>query len=102
MQALGKTVASSKNTILSKFAQSYVLSPNRCTNVFLVGKDKIKDVCNKRLLIDTKTNEEFCPQCRSVEQDTSNLQKKHWLLRRKTKLFIYTIRFQITALLILN
>ena len=59
MQALGKTVASSKNTILSKFTQSYVLSPNRCTNVFLVGKDKFKDVCNKRLLIDTKQMKSF-------------------------------------------
>lgn len=86
MQALGKTVASSKNTILSKFAQSYVLSPNRCTNVFLVGKDKFKDVCNKRLLIDTKTNEEFCPQCRLVEQEDQQLAKETLAIKKKNEI----------------
>ncbi|HDX9707959.1 TPA: ATP-binding protein [Bacillus thuringiensis] len=86
MQALGKTVASSKNTILSKFNQSYVLSPNRCTNVFLVGKDKIKDVCNKRLLIDTKTNQEFCPQCISVEQEDQQLAKETLAIKKKNEI----------------
>ncbi|MCU5427005.1 ATP-binding protein [Bacillus cereus] len=86
MQALGKTVASSKNTILSNFTQRYVLSPNRCTNVFLVGKDKIKDVCNKRLLIDTETSEEFCPQCRSVEQEDQQLAKETLAIKKKNEI----------------
>ncbi len=86
MQALEKTVASSKNTILSNFTQRYVLSPNRCTNVFFVGKDKIKDVCNKRLLIDTETSEEFCPQCRSVEQEDQQLAKETLAIKRKNEI----------------
>ncbi|NIA60650.1 ATP-binding protein [Bacillus pacificus] len=59
---------------------------NRCTNVFLVGKDKIKDVCNKRLLIDTKTNEEFCPQCRSVEQEDQQLAKETLAIKKKNEI----------------
>ena len=67
-----KIVASSINTTSRNASQRYVLSPNRCTNVFLVGKENFKDVCSKRMLIDTETNEEFCPQCRSVEKKIRN------------------------------
>ncbi|MED1403813.1 ATP-binding protein, partial [Bacillus mycoides] len=52
MQALKstKTMNSFKNTTSQNASQRYVLSPNRCTNVFLVGKEKFKDVCSKRML----------------------------------------------------
>ena len=73
------------------------MSPNRCTNVFLVGKENFKDVCSKRMLIDTETNEEFCPQCRSVEKEDQKLAIETLAIKRKMKSFICMIHLLITA-----
>ncbi|PGT75630.1 hypothetical protein COD86_19365 [Bacillus cereus] len=88
MQALKstKTMNSFKNTTSQNASQRYVLSPNRCTNVFLVGKENYKDVCSKRMLIDTKTNEEFCPQCRSVEKEDQKLAIETLAIKKKNEI----------------
>ncbi|CAM4013031.1 ATP-binding protein [Bacillus manliponensis] len=85
MQAMAKIVASSKNMISQNASQRYVLSANRCKNVFIVGKDKFKDVCSKRMLIDTETNEEFCPQCKSVESEDQRLAKETLAIKKKNE-----------------
>ncbi|PHD00611.1 hypothetical protein COF44_11955 [Bacillus toyonensis] len=86
MQAIKKIVASSTNTTSRNASQRYVLSPNRCTNVFLVGKENFKDVCSKRMLIDTETNEEFCPQCRSVETEDQKLAIETIAIKKKNEI----------------
>ncbi len=63
----------------------------------LVGKEKFKDVCSKRMLIDTETNEEFCPQCRSVEKEDQKLAIETLAIKRRMKSFIYMIHLLITA-----
>lgn len=69
--------SSSANTISQnarkKAAEMFQLSPNRCQNTFVVGKKNIKDVCNKKMLIDKETGQEFCPQCKSVEKEDQQL-----------------------------
>lgn len=87
MQNLGQKVASLTNTIsdFRKWEKSYMVSPNRCTNVFLVGEDKIKDVCNKKMLIDKHTKEEFCPHCKMIEQEDQRLAEETLVIKQTCK-----------------
>lgn len=52
----------------------------------LVGKEKFKDVCSKRMLIDIETNEEFCPQCRSVEKEDQKLAIETLAIKKKNEI----------------
>ncbi|MBK5447461.1 ATP-binding protein [Bacillus sp. TH22] len=99
MQVIKKIVASSTNTTSRNASQRYVLSPNRCTNVFLVGQEKYKDVCSKRMLIDIETNEEFCPQCRSVEKEDQKLAIETLAIKKKNEIIHLYDSFADTSLI---
>ncbi|MED1557551.1 ATP-binding protein [Bacillus paramycoides] len=87
MQKLGKKVATLTNTIsdFKQWEKNYMVSPNRCKNVFLVGEEKIKDVCNKKMLIDKHTNEEFCPHCKMIEQEDQRLAEETLVIKQTRK-----------------
>lgn len=90
MGELKQVKHSSKNMISQnarrKAADQFELSPNRCKNTFLVGKNDFKDTCNKRMLIAKGTGKEFCPQCQTVEKEDQQLAKETQELQEKAKI----------------
>ncbi|OOR66087.1 hypothetical protein BLX06_35540, partial [Bacillus cereus] len=62
------------------------MSANRCQNIFVVGQHQIKDVCNKRMLKDIATKEEFCPHCRVVEQEDQRLAQETVHIKQKQEI----------------
>lgn len=87
MQKLGQKVASLTNTIsdFKQWEKNYMVSLNRCKNIFLVGEAKVKDVCNKKMLIDKHTNEEFCPHCKMIEQEDQRLAEETLVIKQTSK-----------------
>ncbi|MBG9511746.1 hypothetical protein ABE47_06005 [Bacillus thuringiensis] len=86
MQSLGKTITSSKHTTFKEWTKQYVVSANRCQNTFVVGQNQFKDVCNKRMLLDLATKEEFCPHCRVVEQEDQRLAEETVRIKQKQEI----------------